>query len=94
MLAVLEAFAVIAIIIVVGAVVGRTGVLGDNARMVLNRVAFHVGVPALVLLSLADSAPSQVFSPPVVVSIVTTVAVFAGYFGIARQGAEGWWRFA
>ena len=83
MLAVLEAFAVIAIIIAVGAVVGRTNVLGDNARMVLNRVAFHVGVPALVLLSLADSTPSQVFSPPVVVSIVTTLLIFAGSFAFA-----------
>lgn len=83
MLAVLEAFAVIAVIIGVGAVVGRRNVLGDNARMVLNRVAFHVGVPALVLLSLADSAPSQVFSWPLLVSAVTTVIVFAVYFLIA-----------
>lgn len=83
MLAVLEAFAVIAIIIVVGAVVGRGNVLGDNARMVLNRVAFHVGVPALVLLSLSDSDPAQVFSWPLLVSAVTTLIVFAGYFVIA-----------
>lgn len=83
MLAVLEAFAVIAIIVLVGAVVGWRNVLGDNARMVLNRVAFHVGVPALVLLSLADSTPSQVFSPPVVVSIVTTLVVFGSYFVIS-----------
>lgn len=83
MLAVLEAFAVIAIIIVVGAVVGWRNVLGDNARMVLNRVAFHVGVPALVLLSLSDSDPAQVFSWPLLVSAVTTLLAFAGYFVIA-----------
>lgn len=83
MLAVLEAFAVIAIIIVVGMVVGRSGVLGENARMVLNRVAFHIGVPALVLLSLADSTPAQVFSVPLLVSALTTLIVFGGYFGIA-----------
>lgn len=83
MLAVLEAFAVIAIIIVVGMVVGRSGVLGENARMVLNRVAFHIGVPALVLLSLADSTPAQVFSLPLLVSALTTLIVFGGYFGIA-----------
>ena len=83
MLAVLEAFAVIAIIIIVGMVVGRSGVLGENARMVLNRVAFHIGVPALVLLSLADSTPAQVFSLPLLVSALTTLIVFGGYFGIA-----------
>lgn len=83
MLAVLEAFAVIAVIIAVGAIVGRSNVLGDNARMVLNRVAFHIGVPALVLLSLADSTPSQVFSLPLLVSALTTLIIFAIYFVIA-----------
>lgn len=83
MLAVLEAFAVIAIIIAVGAIVGRRNVLGDNARMVLNRVAFHVGVPALLLLSLADSTPSQVFSLPLLVSALTTMIMFGTYFVIA-----------
>lgn len=83
MLAVLEAFAVIAVIIVVGAVVGRTGVLGDNAPMVLNRVAFHVGVPALLLLSLAESTLSQVFSLPLLVSVIATFTAFGLYFGLA-----------
>ncbi|AQA03365.1 hypothetical protein BVC93_14145 [Mycobacterium sp. MS1601] len=83
MLAVLEAFAVIAVIIAVGAVVGRTGVLGDNARIVLNRVAFHVGVPALLIITLSDSAPAQVFSLPLLVSAVTALVTFAGYFMFA-----------
>lgn len=83
MLAVLEAFAVIAVIIVVGMVAGRSNVLGDNARMVLNRVAFHVGVPALLLLSLADSAPGQVFSMPLLVSALTTLVMFGVFFVIA-----------
>lgn len=84
MLAVLQAFTVIAVIIAVGAVVGRTGVLGDNARMVLNRVAFHIGVPALLLLSLAESTPSQVFSLPLLVSVIATFAAFWLYFVIAK----------
>jgi predicted permease len=79
-LAVLEAFAVIAVIIAVGMIVGRRDVLGENARMVLNRVAFHVGVPALLLLSLSDSTPSQVFSFPLLVSAVATCTVFFLYF--------------
>lgn len=59
-LAVLEAFAVIAVVVAVGAIVGRTGVLGDNARTVLNRVAFHIGVPALLLLNLSQATLTQI----------------------------------
>lgn len=83
MLAVLEAFAVIAVIIAAGAVVGRTGVLGDNARMVLNRVAFHVGVPALLIITLSDSTPAQVFSLPLLVSAVAALVMFGAYFTFA-----------
>jgi malonate transporter len=63
-LAVAQAFALIAVVVAVGAVVGRTGVLGDNARTVLNRTAFHVGVPALMLITLADATPAKVFAGP------------------------------
>ncbi|ANW67004.1 membrane protein [Mycolicibacterium murale] len=83
MLAVLEAFAVIAVIIAAGAVVGRTGVLGDNARMVLNRVAFHVGVPALLIITLSDSTPAQVFSLPLLVSAVAALVMFGASFTFA-----------
>jgi malonate transporter len=82
-LAVLEAFAVIAVIIAAGAVVGRTGVLGHNARMVLNRVAFHVGVPALLIITLSDSTPAQVFSLPLLVSAVAALVMFGASFTFA-----------
>jgi malonate transporter len=83
LIAVLQGFAVIAVIIGVGVVVGRTGVLGDNAGTVLNRVAFHIGVPALLLVTLAKATPAQVFSLPLLVSVVATFIVFGIYFGIA-----------
>ena len=76
MLAVLQAFALIAVVVGVGGVVGRTGVLGDNARMVLNRTAFHVGVPALMLITLADTAPAKIFSPALLISAITALTVF------------------
>lgn len=85
MLAVLQAFAVIAVVIGVGAIVGRTGVLGENARMVLNRTAFHIGVPALMLVTLADTAPAEVFSSTLLISAITALAVFGAYFVIARR---------
>jgi predicted permease len=81
-LAVLEAFAVISIVIGVGAIVGRTGVLGENARMVLNRVAFHIGVPALLLLTLSASTFDQIFSLPVLVSAMASLLTFAMCFPV------------
>ncbi len=83
-LAVLEAFSIITVVIAVGVVVGWRGVLGDNAKMVLNRTAFHIGVPALLLLSLADSEPTQVFSLTLLVSAIAALALYGVYFVIAR----------
>lgn len=80
MLAVLQAFTVIIIVIVVGAIVGRRGVLGDNARMVLNRTAFHIGVPALLLVSLADAQLNQVFSEALLVSAIGALVIYALYY--------------
>ncbi|CAN5722496.1 AEC family transporter [soil metagenome] len=83
MIAVLQGFAVIGVIIGVGIVVGRTDVLGHNAATVLNRVAFYIGVPALLLVTLAKATPAQVFSLPLLISVMATFIVFAFYFGIA-----------
>lgn len=83
MLAVLQAFTVIIVVIIVGVVVGWRGVLGDNARMVLNRTAFHIGVPALLLLSLADSEPSEVFSLTLLVSAIAALTIYLVYFVVA-----------
>ncbi len=79
MLEVLEAFAVISVVVGVGAIVGRTGVLGDNARTVLNRVAFHIGVPALLLLNLSQATLPQIFSLSLLVSaLAATLAMGLG----------------
>jgi malonate transporter and related proteins len=83
LLAVLEAFTVIITVIAAGVVVGRRGVLGENAKMVLNRTAFHIGVPALLLISLADAEPKQVFSLALLVSAIAALALYAAYFLIA-----------
>lgn len=92
MLAVLEAFLVIGVVIGVGAIVGRTGVLGENARVVLNRVAFHIGVPALLLLTLSRATLDQIFSLPVLVSALACLASFGLCFAIfvlVRHRARG-----
>jgi len=85
MLAVLEAFTVITAVIGVGGVVGRTDVLGAGARTTLNRTAFYIGMPALMLLTLGGTEPSQVFSPILMISAVSALAVFALYFAIATR---------
>ena len=89
MLGVLEAFGVIAIVIVVGMIVGRRDVLGENARHVLNRVAFHIGVPALLILNLSKATLDQIFSPSLVVSAIAALLAmglcFVVFIGIRRR---------
>lgn len=92
MLAVLEAFFVISVVIVVGIILGRTGVLGENSRMVLNRVAFHVGVPALLLLNLSEATLGEIFSLPLLISALAALTVFWLCFAIftfARHRGRG-----
>src|SRR4029453_14379264 len=84
LLAVLEAFTVIITVIIVGVIMGWRGLLGDNARMVLNRTAFHIGLPALLLISLADAEPHQVFSLLLLVSAIAALVIYAVYFLIAQ----------
>src|SRR5699024_783494 len=52
----------------VGWVVGRTGVLCPHGRYVLNRTSFFVASPALVLVGLLQSSPTEVLSTPMAVA--------------------------
>lgn len=63
MTGVLSGFYIVWAVIAVGYAVGRTGVLGPDARLVLNRVAFFVCSPALVLTALLDSDISRLVGP-------------------------------
>lgn len=63
MAGVLSGFAIIWVVILVGYFVGRTGVLGDQGRWVLNRLTFFVASPALLFTTIADSKPSEVLGP-------------------------------
>lgn len=79
MLGVLTGFAVVWIIILVGYLIGRLGVLGDNAQNVLSRLAFFVASPALLLVTMSDADLHTVFSLPLLVagaSAAATAAVF------------------
>ncbi|MFE9724818.1 AEC family transporter [Streptomyces sp. NPDC005794] len=85
---VLTGFAVIAVVIGVGYVLGRRGHLGDDSRTVLTRLAFHVASPALLFTTLAGADLSVVFSQRLLVTAAGT-AVAAALFvtvGLVR----GW----
>ncbi|MEU8792842.1 AEC family transporter [Streptomyces sp. NPDC048643] len=88
---VLTGFAVIAVVIGVGYVIGRRGCLGDNGREVLTKLAFHVASPALLFTTLAQADLSVVFSARLLVTAMSTAAA-AGVFvvvGVVRRWGLG-----
>ncbi|MFF0166047.1 AEC family transporter [Streptomyces prasinus] len=89
---VLSGFAVIAVVIGVGYVIGRRGYLGEQARDVLTRLAFRIASPALLFTLLAEAdLSSLVFSGRLLVTALSTAAV-AGVFvavGAVRRWGVG-----
>ncbi|MFK0114688.1 AEC family transporter [Streptomyces sp. NPDC090994] len=88
---VLTGFAVIAVVIGVGYLLGRGGYLGDQGREVLTKLAFHVASPALLFTTCAQADLSVVFSSRLLVTALSTVAV-AGVFiavGAVRRWGTG-----
>ncbi|MFD5820328.1 AEC family transporter [Streptomyces sp. NPDC127038] len=85
---VLSGFAVIAVVIGVGYVLGRGGHLGEHGREVLTRLAFHVASPALLFTMLARADLSVIFSARLLVTAMSTAAV-AGVF-VAVGALRGW----
>ena len=80
---ILEGFAVIGTVIAVGYIVGRAGVLGMDAQVVLSRTAFFVATPCLLITTLAATDLPTVFSASLVVTAVSSVAVAAAYVAAA-----------
>ncbi|MDT7840841.1 AEC family transporter [Streptomyces justiciae] len=85
---VLTGFAVIAVVIGVGYVIGLRGYLGDQGREVLTKLAFHVASPALLFTTLAKADLSVVFSSRLLVTALSTAAA-AGVF-VAVGVVRGW----
>nr|WP_203732464.1 AEC family transporter [Streptomyces sp. SID12501] len=83
-------FAVIAVVIGVGYVIGLRGYLGDNGREVLTKLAFHVATPALLFTMLARADLSVVFSSRLLITALSTIAaasVFVAVGVVRRWGA-------
>ncbi|WP_225825156.1 AEC family transporter [Streptomyces naphthomycinicus] len=91
MTGVLSGFAVIAVVIGVGYVLGRRGTLGPQGGEVLTRLAFHVAGPALLFTTLARADLSVLFSGRLLVTALST-AVVSGIFvtvGVLRHWGVG-----
>lgn len=91
MTGVLAGFAVIGLVIAVGYIVERRGVLGAHGRTVLARAGYQVAAPALMFTTLSSADFSVIFSPSLVVvaaAAVATVAVFAAV-GLWRRWGTG-----
>ena len=83
MTGVLGGFAALAAVIAVGWVVGRAGLLGDEAPGILSRLSFFVATPALLFLTLADADTASVLSVALIASAGSAIGVAALYAALA-----------
>ena len=79
------------IVIVVGYLLGRSGVLGPAAVEVLSRLAFFVASPALLFVTLAHADVGAVFSEALVVTAVSSSVACLLYLpvGLLRHRPPG-----
>ncbi|MET4583873.1 malonate transporter [Conyzicola nivalis] len=80
---VLIGFAIIGVVILIGYVVGRVGVLGEHAPKVMSRLVFFVLSPALLFTVLADADVHTLFSSMLAVSAIAAVLSCLLFAGIA-----------
>ena len=80
---VLAGFATIWVVIGVGVLLGRRGVLGDNGATVLSRLSFFVGLPPLMFRALSRADLGRIFNTNVIVSILAIVVAAIVYLAVA-----------
>lgn len=80
---VLTGFAVIAVVIGAGYLIGRRRHLGDNGREVLTKLAFHVATPALLFTTLAQADLSVVLSSRLLITALSTAAAAGVFVAVA-----------
>lgn len=89
MLNVLSGFMVVVIIIALGYLVGRRGLLGPNAVYSLNMFVFYLATPALLINFLRDADLATVFGDNLAVVVISTLTAgllgFLGYRFLARR---------
>ncbi|MGL4745164.1 MAG: AEC family transporter [Dermatophilaceae bacterium] len=77
-------FATIAAVIGIGALVAHLGIVDLGAQAVLNRVAFFVASPALLLTTVAQADVHEVLSPGLAATVAGVAVPAAGYLTVAR----------
>jgi malonate transporter and related proteins len=90
---VLEGFGIIAVVIVAGYVLGRSEILGPDARRVLNRFVFFAASPCLLFTVLATADPKLLVSPLLLVAagsalVVVVVSLVVSRLVWHRTGAQ------
>jgi len=74
----------VGVAIAVGYIIGRIGLLGEQARYVLGRLTFFVLSPFLLFTVLAQADAKVLFSSLLPVSAIAAVVVIAAYVLVAR----------
>lgn len=77
-------FAIIGSVIAVGYLVGRVGVLGPTAAVVLGRAAFFVFLPALLFSVMAEADLAELFSALLPVSAIAALSCMLAFVLLAR----------
>ncbi len=83
MLGVLEGFAIIAIVVVVGYLMGRFDLLGSRGDFVLGRIAFFVLQPPLLFTVLARADVNSLFGTQLPIAAICAAAMFAVFLFFA-----------
>ena len=84
MAGILEGFAVITVVIAVGYLLARQGILTRQSQRVLSEVVFYVGAPALLFLTLAESDAGAALSSGLVVTALSSTIAGVSYAVVAR----------
>ena len=84
MAGVLQGFAVIGVIVLVGYLLGRFDLLGPGAQLVLNRFVFFVAAPCLLFTVIATADTAVLFSPILLVAAISALSVAGVYVLVAR----------
>jgi malonate transporter and related proteins len=86
MLDVLHGFFVIAVIIAVGYGVRRAQVVGPGSEKAMARVVVTVATPAVLFVTLSGADMSEVLSPTVAVTVITSLSIATLTAVVVRSG--------
>ncbi len=84
MLAVFEGFAVIAGVILVGFVLGRSGVLGPHGQQVIAKLVFYAGTPTLLYVTVAETDLGLIFNTALFATGGSALIVGAALFVLTK----------